>query len=193
MKCQNIAYSIIKFWFFSDTERFHKSVLYDHTYSKYLVIWIQSLHADYISRYLPIVVHFLEICFLIQIDNDEKKILMCSKCLKLHLSVNSINLNASQFRIRREYKHKTYIVLKPDLQEKIQSKSSWCTSCMQVPLFQIADYNLCESIVGSTAHNCAEHYPIDESSDEFIYCTNCYGSGTMTNFSFKQEVDLSTF
>ena len=168
-------------------------MLYDQIYSKYLIIWIQSLHINYISRYLPVVVHFLEICFVTEIDNNEKNFLMCSKCLKLHLSVNSINLIATQFRIRKEYKHKAYIVLQPDLQEKIISKNNWCHCCRQLPLFQVADYNLCESIVRSTAHNCAKHYPIDENSDEFIYCTNCYGSGTMTNFSFKQEVDLSTF
>ena len=33
-------------------------------------------------------------------------------------------------------------------------------------------------------------FPYDENNEEFIYYTNCYGTGTMTKFS---EIDIATF
>lgn len=182
-------------FFIHNTSNFQTSLCYDHTYSKYFVVWVQTMHADNLAKYLPVVVHFIEIFFVIKINNVESNFLLCTKCFKLHLTTHSIDLNSERCKISKHYHHKTYISLslQRELQNKIQSKNSWCNSCGQVPLFQVANYALCESIVGLTAHNCIKHYPIDENSDEFIYCLNCYGSGMMINFSLKKDIDISTF
>ena len=180
---------------FEDTDEFHKSVVYDRTYSKYFVIWMQSLHVDKLSRYLPIIVHFLEIHFVIEFDNVQNTFFLCSKCLKLYLTVHYIDMNVTQFKIKRHYRHQTYLSLVrlSEILDRIKSKNNWCVSCRQVPLFQVANHNLCENIVGLTPHICVEHFPYDENNDEFIYCTNCYGTGTMTKFSFSREIDIETF
>lgn len=184
-----------RFRFNENTEKFHKKVFYDHTYSKYFVIWVQSLNSDNLFKYLPIVIHFLEIYYVLEIDNIENIFLLCSKCLKLHLAVHPVNFSTSEIKIWREFKHKTYwtFALQSELKEKIQCKNSWCHYCKQVPLFQVANYNLCESIVGSTIHNCPKHFPVDEDDVEFIYCPNCYGSGFSSNFSFRKEIDINYF
>lgn len=180
---------------FQNTANFQTSLCYDHTYSKYFVVWVQTMSSDNLAKYLPVIVHFVEIFFVIKINNVERNFLLCTKCFKLQLFMHSIDLNSESCRISKQFNHKTYcsITLQRELQEKIQSKKSWCNSCGQVPLFQVANYALCESIVGLTAHNCAKHYPIDEDSDEFIYCLSCYGSGMVINFSFKRDIDISTF
>lgn len=173
--------------FHDTTAKFHKSLLYDKTYSKHFVIWVQNMPTLLMENYLPIVVHFVEIHFTIEFDNTEKSFNLCSKCLKLHLNVHPIN---DQFKIFQLISHKTYhsFAIQTELEQKIRSKKNWCNSCFQVPLFQIANYRTCESIVGETAHNCPKHFPIDENSFDFIYCLNCYGTGIMTTFSMKRNV-----
>ena len=80
-----------------------------------------------------------------------------------------------------------------EILDRMKSKNSWCVSCRQVPLFQVANYNFCENIFGLTLHNCVEYFLYDENNNEFIYCTNCYGTCTMTKFSFSCEIDIATF
>lgn len=154
------------------------------------------MRIDELELYLPLVVHFLEMHYVMETNNVESIFMLCTKCFKLHLTVQSINLNSGQYRIKRKIIHKTYhsFTLQSELKEKIQSKKNWCQSCKQVPLFQIANYTLCEKIVGLTAHNCLAHFPMnDDESDDFIYCLNCYGSGIMTNFNLKHDVNISMF
>lgn len=183
-----------KFWFFH-TQKFHESLLYDVTYSKYFVVWIQNMHSDVLAQYMPVVVHFLEIHYTIKIDNEESIFLLCSKCFKLYLTIHSIDLKSDRYKIKKKINHKTYcsITLQRELKQKIQCKKNWCNSCNQVPLFQVANYALCEQIVGLNAHNCLMHFPIDEDDEDLIYCLNCYGSGTMTNFNLTQDVNSSVF
>lgn len=180
---------------FIETEPFHKTLIYDRTYSKPFVIWLQTLHAIFLKKYLPVVVHFLEIYFVVQTDTAESKFRLCTNCFKLYLNVHPTVLNSERYRIKKDYTHKTYVsmISLHELRDKLQSKDNWCNSCRQVPLFQVADYDLCESIVGLTAHNCPKHFPIDDDNDEFIYCVNCYGSGFLTHFRFRRRVDISTF
>lgn len=184
-----------RFICFIETEKFHKSLIYDRTYSKLFVKWLQTLHTIFLKKYLPFVVHFLEIYFVIETDTTESKFPLCTKCFKLYLNVYPTVLNSERSTIKKHFIHKTYTsrISLHELQEKLQSKENWCKFCRQVPLFQVADYDLCESIVGLTAHNCPLHYPIDDDNDDFIYCTNCFGSGFLTNFRFSRHVDISTF
>ena len=133
--------------------------------------------------------------FIVEIDNVQSTFLLCSKCLKIYLTVHYTNINESQIKIKKYFNHTTYLpVLRiRELLCKIRDAYNWCMWCKQVPLFQVADYKLCENIVGTTIHRCPTHYPIDEQSDDFIYCTNCYGTGNLTRFSFSREIDISTF
>lgn len=186
-----------RFICFVEREKFHKTLIYDKTYSKLFVIWVQTLHSIFLKKYLPFVVHFLEIYFVVENDTTESKYHLCTKCFKLYLNVHPLVLNFERYRIKKIFTHKTYtnvsIITLHELRDKLQSKENWCQSCRQVPLFQVADYNLCESIVGVTAHYCPLHFPIDDDNDEFIYCTNCFGSGFLTNFRLRRHIDISTF
>lgn len=195
VKMPNLDYTNLNFWCHNIEKKLHQRLLNDHTYSKYFVVWLQSMQADVLAEYLPIVTHFLEINYIIEIDNVESIFLLCTKCFKLHLTIHPIDLNSERYRIKKKIIHKTYcsITLQRELKNKIQCKKSWCKSCKQVPLFQIANYALCEKIVGVSAHNCLEHFPIDEDSDDLIYCLNCYGSGIMTNFILNHDVNISMF
>lgn len=101
MKCASVINQFNdKFWS-RETEKFRKSLIYDQTYSKYLVIRLQKLHTRDIDRYHPIVVHFLEIYFVIEIDNVESKFLLCPKCFKMHLTRHPFVSNSERHRIKK--------------------------------------------------------------------------------------------
>lgn len=192
-----IKMPVFRFWddrfWFGDTEPFHKSLYYDQTYSKFFVVWVQQLISERMEKCMPasLIIHFLEIHFIIQIDNVESNHFLCTKCLKIYLNLNPIISN--NFKIYRFYKHTNYVSfsLQRELQDKIQSPKSWCNMCRQVPLFQVADFNSCWQIVGESIHHCPLHYPVDDDDPEFIYCLNCYGTGFRRFFSFKTEITLS--
>lgn len=182
-------------WFHDTRKKLHQTLFNDHTYSKYFTVWLQTIPTDDLSIYLPVVVHFLEIYYILEINNVESIFRLCTKCFKLYLNIHVIDLNSERYRIKKAFIHKTYssYTLQRELQEKIQSKINWCNACKQVPLFQIGNYELCEQIVGLNAHRCLRHYPHEEDNDHFIYCLNCYGSGIMTIFNFKRDINVSIF
>lgn len=178
-----------RFWFSSETEPFHKSLCYDQTYSKFFVVWVQQLIREKMEKYMPLVIHLLEIKFIIVINNNiERSYSLCTKCLKLHLNLYPITTN--MFKVYRHYKHTCYtsLVLQKELREKVRSAKSWCNMCRQVPLFQVADHNVCCQIVGESNHQCPLHYPVDDDDPEFIYCLKCYGSGFRSFFDLKKEI-----
>lgn len=177
-----------RFWL-SDTEPFHKSLHYDQAYSKFFVVWMQQLTREKMEKYMPLVIHLLEIKFIIEINNNiERSYFLCTKCLNLYLNLYPIITN--NFKVYRHYKHTCYtsLVLQRELQKIVQSPNNWCNMCKQVPLFQVADHNLCYQIVGESMHQCPLHYPVDDDDPEFIYCLRCFGSGFRSSFNLKKEI-----
>ena len=182
----------INFWNFEDSDKLHTTLKYNKTYSKYYVVWVQN--EKNLERYLPVVTHFIRIYFVIFhgiFHGTEHDFLLCFKCFKLHL--NSTGINLDYCTVYKHSEHNVY-VLGNAAKNVIQDKKNWCNYCRQTPLFQVADYNMCETLFGSRAHDCPGHaylQTINDLEQPWVYCANCFGSGTRRHFCHREIIDKS--